>query len=119
LGKTVFAVPRTNATRGFDGSSFSARLNRLNSLLHNARCRRSGVVYGDQSMFVRKSLFDHIGGFPELELEDLIFSDQAVEAAGRSYLLPLNVLTDSQAPAISRCWPITIHLRRIAAFLPM
>jgi glycosyltransferase involved in cell wall biosynthesis len=69
---------------------------RLISLLHNARCRRSGVVYGDQSMFVRKSLFDHLGGFPEVELEDLIFSDHAVKAAGRSHLLPLTVHTESR-----------------------
>ena len=38
------------------------------------RARRLGVAYGDQGIFVRRSLFDRLGGFPCVALmEDLIF----------------------------------------------
>ena len=38
-----------------------------------ARCRR--IYYGDQGMFVRKDVFQKLGGFPECEIgEDVAFS---------------------------------------------
>ena len=40
-----------------------------------ARVRLSGVVYGDQGLFLRRGVFDAAGGFPRLALmEDLFFS---------------------------------------------
>ena len=68
---------------------------RVISALHNFRWRRTGVVYGDQSMFVRRSFFEQIGGFAEQGIEDLIFSDQA-RALAPSHLLPMKVRTDSR-----------------------
>ena len=38
------------------------------------RASRRGLPYGDQGIFVRRHLFDELGGFPELRLmEDLFF----------------------------------------------
>ena len=37
---------------------------RLVSWLHNLRCRQTGVMYGDQAMFVRRTLFDRLVVFP-------------------------------------------------------
>lgn len=68
---------------------------RLISWMHNVRCARSGVVYGDQSMFVRRTFFYAVGGFPAGELEDLTFSDKALLQAP-SHLLPDSVTTDSR-----------------------
>ena len=65
------------------------------SALHNFRCRRSGVVYGDQSMFVRRDFFADTGEFDEEDLEDLKFSDRALTHAP-SRLLPQRVLTESR-----------------------
>ena len=65
------------------------------SRLHNWRCGRTGVIYGDQSMFVRNNLFHASGGFDEVGLEDLQFSDRALEIAP-SHLLPVAVKTDSR-----------------------
>lgn len=65
------------------------------SALHSYRCRRSGVVYGDQSMFVRKTFFDALDGFNESELEDLKFSDHALTSCP-SHLLPQRVKTESR-----------------------
>ncbi len=41
----------------------------------NWRSRLSGIATGDQAMFMRKSAFDHVGGFPEIALmEDIAIS---------------------------------------------
>jgi glycosyltransferase involved in cell wall biosynthesis len=37
---------------------------KLISWLDNVRCRCSRIIYGDQALFVRGSLFENIGGFP-------------------------------------------------------
>ena len=68
---------------------------RLVSSLHNFRCRQTGVIYGDQSMFVRKAFFRRVGEFAEQGIEDLMFSDDALKHA-RSCLLPAEVTTDSR-----------------------
>ncbi len=65
------------------------------SWLHNWRCTRTGVIYGDQSMFIRRSLFHQAGGFDEAVLEDLLFSDRVLELAP-SHLLPVTVKTESR-----------------------
>lgn len=48
---------------------------KLVSWLHNFRCRQSGVIYGDQALFVRKTLFESLGGFPAGDMEDLYFGE--------------------------------------------
>jgi rSAM/selenodomain-associated transferase 2 len=69
---------------------------RLVSWLHNLRCRQTGVMYGDQAMFVRRTLFDRLGGFPPLEvLEDIVFSERLLSAA-RPIIIPAEVVTDSR-----------------------
>ena len=65
------------------------------SALHNWRCKISGAIYGDQSMFIRRVFFNRLGGFPEEPLEDMLFSDIALEQAP-STLLAETVDTDSR-----------------------
>lgn len=56
--------------------------------MSNARARLLGWIFGDQAMFVRRSVFDALGGFPEIALmEDLEFS-RRLSAAGRTVVLP-------------------------------
>lgn len=64
-----------------DWGHFDVRLSgnppllRLTELLMNWRSRLSGVATGDQAMFVRRALFERLGGFPEIDLmEDIAFS---------------------------------------------
>jgi len=68
---------------------------RFISALHNFRFRQTGVVYGDQSMFVRRQFFAQMGGFIEEPLEDMVFSDQALEHA-QPYRIQEFVTTDSR-----------------------
>ncbi|MEO8046934.1 MAG: glycosyltransferase, partial [Nitrospirota bacterium] len=47
---------------------------KLISFLDNFRCIRSRIIYGDQALFVRRALFEQLGGFPNrLILEDVAF----------------------------------------------
>ena len=54
------------------------------------------VHFGDQAMFVRRSVFDDVGGFPGIPLfEDLRFS-KALRLRGRVVTLPLHSTTSAR-----------------------
>jgi rSAM/selenodomain-associated transferase 2 len=77
---------------------FSRRgvLLRLISLYATARSLLRGVHYGDQAMFVRRSVFETLGGFPDIPLfEDLELS-RALRARGRVATLPLAARTSAR-----------------------
>ncbi len=77
----------------FSGNSRGLK---LVSWLHNFRCSRTGVFYGDQAMFVRQSLFAQLGGFPDVPaLEDLLFGELLVSATNPVFL-ELEVISDSR-----------------------
>jgi rSAM/selenodomain-associated transferase 2 len=76
--------------------SGSGRALRLISIADNIRCRSTRIIYGDQAMFIRRRLFESLGGFPELErLEDVYFCERLVEEC-EPVLLASEVITDSR-----------------------
>jgi rSAM/selenodomain-associated transferase 2 len=90
----------------FSGDSWALR---AVSRLHNWRCRLTGVFYGDQAMFVRRSLFDLLGGFPnEPVMEDVMFSEALLKRA-QPVFLPDRVITDSRK--FERMGPLRSFLR--------
>lgn len=69
---------------------------RFVSWLDNFRCRRSHIIYGDQAMFVRRELFERLGGFPDQPiLEDVAFCEKLVRITTPK-LLATPVVTDSR-----------------------
>ncbi|MGQ0696215.1 MAG: TIGR04283 family arsenosugar biosynthesis glycosyltransferase [Nitrospiraceae bacterium] len=69
---------------------------RLISFLDNFRCTRSRIIYGDQALFVRRSLFERLGGFPDqLILEDVAFCERLIKVTNPLLLSP-PVVTDSR-----------------------
>ncbi len=69
---------------------------RLISWLDNFRCHHSGIIYGDQALFVRAGLFRQLGGFPlQPMLEDVRFCEQLL-AYTTPRLLPMAVVTDAR-----------------------
>jgi len=69
---------------------------RLVSFLDNFRCRHSRIIYGDQALFVRRALFERLGGFPEQPiLEDVAFCEKLVKVVTPVLLAP-PVVTDSR-----------------------
>jgi len=87
---------------------------RFISWLHNLRCKRTKVFYGDQAMFVRKDMFKKLGGFPNKSmLEDLLFGEQLLKAT-KPLLLNDYVVTDSRKfeknGTLKGLWQITLIL---------
>lgn len=69
---------------------------RLISFLDNLRCRCSRIIYGDQALFVRRTLFEHIGGFPNQPiLEDVAICERLLKLT-RPVLLSPPVVTDAR-----------------------
>jgi rSAM/selenodomain-associated transferase 2 len=77
---------------------------RLVSWLHNVRCRCTQVFYGDQAMFIRKSLFTELGGFPDKPvLEDLLLGEQIARVTS-PIMLDSYVISDSRKFEQSGIW---------------
>ncbi|MGC1399695.1 TIGR04283 family arsenosugar biosynthesis glycosyltransferase, partial [Candidatus Binatus sp.] len=93
-----------------DASNLSYRI--IGAMI-SMRSRLSRTGTGDQAIFVRRDVFDGLGGFPDLELcEDLDFS-RRLKRAGRVACLRSRVTTsarrwsrDGVARTIVRMWLI-------------
>jgi len=69
---------------------------RLIEWLINMRSRLTGISTGDQCQFVRRSVFEQMGGFPEqLLMEDIEFS-RRLKRQGRIACLRETVITSSR-----------------------
>jgi rSAM/selenodomain-associated transferase 2 len=69
---------------------------RFISFLDNFRCTRSRIIYGDQALFVRRTLFEHLGGFPNRPiLEDVAFCERLINVTNPLLLYP-PVVTDAR-----------------------
>lgn len=69
---------------------------KLISFLDNFRCIRSRIIYGDQALFVRRALFEQLGGFPNRPiLEDVAFCERLI-AVTTPLLLSSCVVTDAR-----------------------
>ncbi len=98
---------------------------RMISTLDNFRCVRSRIIYGDQAMFVRRSLFDCLGGFPEQSiLEDVAFCEKLVRVT-KPILLSPPVITDARKflkmgvwRSFARVLLIILHVEYKLPFLP-
>lgn len=69
---------------------------KLISFLDNFRCVRSRIIYGDQALFVRRALFERLGGFPDQPiLEDVGFCEKLIRVTTPLLLSP-PVVTDAR-----------------------
>lgn len=62
----------------------------------NARARRLHWIFGDQAMFVRRSVFDALGGFGELPLMEDLELSRRLSRAGRMAVLPARCTTSAR-----------------------
>ncbi len=70
-----------------------SRLGSVISTLINLRSRWSGIATGDQAIFVRRTIFERLGGYPEIPLmEDVEFTTR-LKQAGRVAALRETVTT--------------------------
>lgn len=95
------------------------------SVLDNFRCRHSRIIYGDQALFVRRRLFERLGGFPDQPiLEDVAFCEKLVREV-KPILLTPPVLTDSRKfikmgvwRSFARVLLIILHMQLRLPILP-
>lgn len=77
----------------FSGDAWSLR---FISCLDNLRARWTHIIYGDQAMFVRRALFEELGGFPQQRiLEDIAFCTR-LQRVTRPVLIDDAVATNSR-----------------------
>jgi len=69
---------------------------RLIEFLMNWRSRLFQIATGDQAIFVRRDLFEAIGGFPELDLMEDIALSRILKKHGRPLCLRQRVATSSR-----------------------
>jgi rSAM/selenodomain-associated transferase 2 len=69
---------------------------RVIEILMNWRSRLSHIATGDQAIFVKRELFEAIGGFPEIDLMEDIALSKMLKKHGRPLCLYQRVLTSSR-----------------------
>jgi rSAM/selenodomain-associated transferase 2 len=62
----------------------------------NLRSRLTGIATGDQAIFVRRRLFEALGGFPEIALMEDIALSRSLRARSRPVCLRSRVLTSGR-----------------------
>jgi len=66
---------------------------RVVAWLMNQRSRLTGISTGDQGIFVRRAIFEAVGGYPDIALMEDIELTRRLKRRGRLAALPLRVTT--------------------------
>jgi len=101
------------------GAPISRRIAlRVTGWMINARSRIFRTFTGDQAIFLRRELFDRIGGYPEIPLMEDVELSRAMTRRGRTVLLSPRIVTsarrwesDGTARTILRMWFLRIAYR--------
>ncbi len=56
-----------------------------------ARVRLTGLIYGDQGLFMERRLFERLGGFPRLSLMEDVFFSKNLRRQGRIVVAPRRI----------------------------
>jgi len=98
----LMRLNRMEADRTIQAGGFMHRFSgndwrlKLISYLDNFRCRHSRIIYGDQALFVRRSLFQRLDGFPNQPiLEDVAFCEKLTRVTTPLVVSP-PVVTDAR-----------------------
>lgn len=77
----------------------------------NWRARALGQVFGDQAMFVRRSVFDALGGFPQQPLMEDYEMSRRLRARGRLVLLRAETTASSRRILTHGPWRMTVLMQ--------
>jgi len=104
---------------GFEAGAFRLRIEGRHPLLPllawgaNLRSRWRGIALGDQALFVRRTLFERLGGFPALALmEDYAWSLRLRREGIPLYLSPRRVVTSGRRWDQAGFWRTWWRMRR-------
>ncbi|MCA1695176.1 MAG: TIGR04283 family arsenosugar biosynthesis glycosyltransferase, partial [Actinobacteria bacterium] len=77
----------------------------------NVRARRLNWIFGDQAMFVRRRVFDSIGGFPEIPLMEDLEMSRILRRRGRLVVLPTAVTASARRLVDQGVWRMTVLMQ--------
>lgn len=69
---------------------------RMIAFFMNLRSRASGISTGDQAIFVRREVFETMGGYPDMPLMEDIELSRRLKRRGRLVALPSRVTTSAR-----------------------
>ncbi len=104
------ALLRELAQQGRIWGRFDVRLSggrplfRLIAHLMNLRSRFTGIATGDQGIFVRREVFEAVGGFPETDLMEDIALSKILKRRDRPLCLEQRVETSSRRWEKNGAW---------------
>lgn len=100
----------------FDVAIDSPRpLLRIVSALMNRRSRWTGIATGDQAMFVRRELFDRVGGFPDQPLMEDVALSKRLKRHGPPACLRERVTTSARRWERHGLWRTILLMWRLRA----
>jgi rSAM/selenodomain-associated transferase 2 len=82
-----------------------ARMLRMVAACMNKRSRLTGIATGDQAIFVRRNVFDAVGGFPEQALMEDIEISSRLKQRSRPVCLRQRVTTSGRRWEERGVWP--------------
>ncbi|MGH3671068.1 MAG: TIGR04283 family arsenosugar biosynthesis glycosyltransferase [Pseudonocardiaceae bacterium] len=77
----------------------------------NLRARRLNWIFGDQAMFVRREVFDAVGGFPDLPLMEDLEMSRILRRRGRLAVLPTTVTASARRLVDQGPWRMTVLMQ--------
>jgi rSAM/selenodomain-associated transferase 2 len=105
---------------------------RLIDAAATARVRLTGLIYGDQGLFITRHRFEQVGGFPELRLMEDVFMSLKLRKVGRIAVAPRRIFISPRRwqkqgvlRQTLRNWTLTalaamgVHPDRLAAYYPV
>lgn len=109
------AIARAMQSRGIVGGAFYRRFDERHPYLRGLEpvarflTRHGGTLFGDQTVFVRRDVFERLGGFAEIPLmEDVEFS-RRLRAAGQIAVLDPPIRTSPRHHLEHGAWRTTIR----------
>ncbi len=86
-----------NAAGAFQFSTDSHHpLMRMVDYFANIRSQYFKLPYGDQALFVRKEIFEFVGGFQDVAIAEDLFLVRCLSKQGKITLLPKSIITSSR-----------------------
>lgn len=84
---------------------------RVLARMSNLRARWLHQVYGDQSMFVRRKVFDELGGFAPLPLMEDLDLSRRLHDRGRLVLIPATSTASTRRFEAHGTWPMVAFMQ--------
>ncbi|MEV6055839.1 TIGR04283 family arsenosugar biosynthesis glycosyltransferase [Streptomyces sp. NPDC052107] len=77
----------------------------------NARARHLRHIFGDQAMFIRRSVFEELGGFPDLPIMEDLEMSRRLDRRGTLAILPATSTASSRRLVEHGVWRMIVFMQ--------